>query len=82
MSKISLATHLIIIGEQAAPLVLCEKHATALKDLLEKAAVDYASYTIDGHKEQESDTALDLEESLCQACHLSEATKPEIILPH
>lgn len=82
MSEISLATHLIIMGHGAAPLILCERHATALKKLLEQARVEYASYTIDEHKDQQSDTALDPKENLCQACHLAETTKPEIILPH
>lgn len=78
----SLATHLIMIGEDAAPVLLCERHAHALKNMLTMATVDYASYEIHGHRDVPTDSALDPSESLCQACDLSEVTRPEIILPH
>lgn len=77
---VSLATHLLLVGEDAAPMLLCERHAKTLKHMLEIANVDYASYEIQGHKDVPADSALDPEESLCQACHLSEVTRPNIIL--
>lgn len=80
--KASLATHLILVGDDAAPILVCERHGKALKSMLEITSVQYASYEIHGHNDVSADSALDPEESLCQACHLAEATKPEIILPH
>jgi hypothetical protein len=78
----SLATELIIVGEGSAPMLLCERHATALKAALEAGQVTYASFGIGVDNDQVQNTELDPEMHLCQACNLSsELAQPRIILP-
>lgn len=82
MTQQNLATELIVVGEGAAPMLLCERHASALKTALEVGEVPYASFGIGVDEEQQPDTELDPEFHLCQACNLNdELTRPQIILP-
>lgn len=78
----SLATHLIIIGDDAAPMLLCDKHTKVIVDLFEMVNMPYQCVEITRETEADSDSALDPEKCLCQACDLSEITKPNIILPN
>lgn len=78
----SLAEELIVVGEGAAPMLLCARHAQALKAALEVGEVPYASFGIGVDDDQAQDTELDPELHMCQACNLNdELTRPRIILP-
>lgn len=78
----SLATNLIIVGEGAAPIILCKKHSEAMIQMLKTADVPFASYDLDCAPEDTlADSALVAEDHLCQACDLSaELNRPRIIL--
>jgi len=79
----SLATNLIIVGEGAAPILLCSRHSQAMSDMLARADVPFACYGLDSAPENTpADTALVPEDHMCQACDLTaELTRPRIILP-
>lgn len=79
----SLATNLIIVGEGAAPILLCPKHSQALTTMLNTADVPFACYGLDAKPDQVlADSALDPELHMCQACNLTqELAQPRIILP-
>lgn len=81
----SLATHLIIVGQGAAPILLCPRHSQAMINMLKTADVPFAAYGLDarpGPVTEDGDSGLDAEDHLCQACDLSaELAQPRIILP-
>lgn len=79
----SLATNLIIVGEGAAPILLCPKHSEAMVGMLKTADVPFACYGLDSAPENAvADSALVPEDHMCQACDLSaELSRPRIILP-
>lgn len=79
----SLATTLIIVGEGAAPILLCPRHSEAMITMLKTADVPFAAYGLDARPDNvTADSALDPEDHLCQACNLStELAQPRIILP-
>jgi len=79
----SLATNLIIVGEGAAPILLCSRHSDAMTQMLQTADVPYANYSLDSKPDEVlADSALDPLDHLCQACNLSaELAQPRIILP-
>jgi hypothetical protein len=82
MTQQNLAAELIVVGESAAPMLLCERHAAALKTALETGQVPYASFGIGVNDDQPADSELDPELHMCQACNLTdELTRPGIIIP-
>lgn len=82
-NNLSLATNLIIVGEGAAPILLCPRHAEALTTMLNTADVPFACYGLDARPDEvPADSALDPELHMCQACNLThELAQPRIILP-
>lgn len=78
----SLATNLIIVGEGAAPILLCTRHSEAMIQMLKTADVPFASYGLDCAPENTpADTALVPEDHMCQACNLTdELSRPRIII--
>lgn len=70
MKNVSIATKLVIVGEDMIPFLLCDEHATAMTELLGEGTMA----TVYGLEEEP-------EPRLCQACHLKDATKPGILLP-
>ena len=82
-NNLSLATNLIIVGEGAAPILLCPKHTEALTTMLNTADVPFACYGLDAKPDEvPADSALDPELHMCQACNLSaELAQPRIITP-
>lgn len=79
----SLATNLIILGDGAAPVLLCPKHTEAMTLMLKTADVPFACYGLDSAPENTpADSALEPEDHMCQACDLNaELSRPRIILP-
>jgi hypothetical protein len=79
----SLATNLIIVGEGAAPILLCPRHTDAMVTMLKTADVPFACYGLDSAPENAvADSALEPEDHMCQACDLNaELNRPRIILP-
>jgi hypothetical protein len=72
MNSIDTPNAVYLIRIESGATVLCEPHTRAFEHTMLAANVPFEVYAIDP----------DEEPCACQACHLREVSRPQIILPH
>jgi len=72
MNSIDTPNAVYLIRIESGATVLCETHTQAFEHTMLAANVPFEVYAIDPEEEP----------CVCQACHLREVTRPEIILSH
>lgn len=72
MNSIETPDAVYLIRIESGATVLCETHTRAFEHTMLAANVPFEVYTI----------SADEEPCVCQACHLREVSRPQIILTH